>query len=731
MVGSGHSSSSRRLVASVVALAIATAGLVAIAEPAGAVHAAPWRFTTVTEDSQISGNSGAEPLKGWVLQCPAGYTAVSGGIVGGDETVGVRRLLEYPNPADGTYHILAYNYGGNGTTIRLAANCVWLDDVGSITTVTQEFARNGSGLAGGTLRCPEGTTVLSGGVDWSNTSRGRRIDYSTPITDGTTQGTGWYVAGYSDVSGVLGIELRCVSSSLLGSEYAEADDTRASSPGVGTAQAVCTTGYRLLTGGAAPAGTKNPGAYQGFSSVSGPLDARHWPVQGYQYGGAVLRALALCVPASTVSGSFTQRPPTLTTANSGSVTFTAADSAGENLTFACTLDAHQRACTAGSPVAFSGLADGVHSFVVTARNQSGAAYSFSVVWIVDTTAPVLSAHTPTGTASLTGPFGLTFSEAVQGVPASSVVVHAERANVDVAGTVAQQSTKTATWTPNAPLVPGETYRVSLDAAILDTAGNAAIPTFFTVRATTKVENTSVALQRSWDVDTKAIASGGAYIVSNLSGSQADLTFNATGGQTAVVDGIRMPDGGNADVYLDGVKKETVSFYAATAARVRVYRSAALTAGTHTISIRPLGTKPAASTNSWVAVDDVAVGFTVRQESSLVQSFRRVASASAYGGSYDTMTQAPAGDTTPARVQFNLVGTGFKVFATKTAASGQARVYVDGALKATINLSSAATTYKALVYSTTFALGPHVVRIEAVGTTTGANSSVNLDRITIS
>jgi hypothetical protein len=235
-----------------------------------------------------------------------------------------------------------------------------------------------------------------------------------------------------------------------------------------------------------------------------------------------------------------------------------------------------------------------------------------------------------------------------------------------------------------------------------------------------VENTNAALQRYWDVDNKTIASGGAYIVSNLSGSRAELTFTATAGQTASVYGIRMPDGGNADVYLDGVKKGTLSFYAATAARVRVYLSGSLTAGAHTISIRPLGTKPAASTNTWVAVDNVAIGTTVKQESALKQSFRPVSSASAFGGSYETMTQAPAADPTPARFQLALVGTGVKVYATKTPASGRARVYVDGALKSTINLNSASTVYKALVYSTTFAPGLHGIRIEAVGTTTGTN-----------
>jgi hypothetical protein len=721
----------RRTLTSVVALsvALAGAGLVANEAPAAAAaHAAPWRFTQVTEASSISGYAGAEPIKGWVLRCPAGYTAVSGGVTGGDEIDGVVRLLEYPNPADGTYHILLRNGATNGTTITLTANCVWLDDVGAITTVNAEFARNGSGRAGGILRCPAGTTPLSAGVDWSNFSANRRIEHSTPITDNTTHGTGWYVAGSSDVSGVLGIELRCVSSSLLAAEYAEAADSTAVTPGVGTAKARCTAGYRLLTGGSGPsAGVMNPGVYQGHS-LSGPADYLQWPALGYQASGVTLRALALCVPASTASVTFTQTPPALSTARSGTITFDAVDVAGETLTVSCNLDGVARSCASGTPVPYGPLLDRTHSFSVTVRNQSGFLQVFPFYWNVDATAPAIAAHT--STPSATGPINIIFSEAVEGASTSSVIVHAERANVDLAGTLTMLSTAVASWAPKKPLVTGEIYRVSATSAIHDIAGNALIPTFFNARTTT-VENTSSALQRSWDVDTKTIASGGAYIVSNLSGSRADVTFKATAGQTAAVFGIRMPDGGNGDIYLDGVKKATASFYAATAARARVFLSGALAAGTHTISIRPLGTKPAASTNSWVAVDNVTIGAAVKQESALTQTFRVVSVAGAYGGSYDTMTQAPAADSTPARVQLPFVGSGVKVFATKTADSGKARVYVDGALAATVNLNAASTTYKARVFSATLTAGPHVIRIEAVGTATGVKSAVNVDRITIS
>jgi hypothetical protein len=730
MLGSTRSRSIGRIVTSSVAFALGAAGVVVSPAPVEAVRAVPWRFTTVTLDSSISGWNGAEPLKGWVLQCPAGYTAVSGGIVGGDATSQVSRLLEYPNPADGTYHLVAYNGATSGTTIKLAATCVWLDDVGTITTVSREFPRNSSGRAGGELRCPAGTTVLSGGVDWSTTSRHRRIYYSSPITDGTSQGTGWYVAGYSDVpNSVLGIELRCVSTSLLGAEYAEADDSTAPSPGSGTAKAVCTSGYRLLTGGAAPAGTRTPGTYQG-RAVSGPLDPRQWPAQGYQMSGVTLRALALCVPASSVSVTFTQTPSESSTARSGTITFIAADSAGETVEDTCYLNGVQRACSSGTPANYGPLVDGGHSFHVIATNRSGSSRSSAFYWRVDATVPVVSGHTPTGSASLTGPLTITFSEPVTGVTASSLIVHAESANANVAGTIARPSSTTATWTPLTRLVPGETYRVSLTGAIRDAAGNALTPTYFNVRTTTTVENTSVALDEHWDLDGLTAASGGSYITSRLSGSRAELTFSATAGQTVSVYGIQRPDGGYADVYLDGVKKTTPSFYATTPTRSRVYLSGALTAGTHTISIRPLGTKPAASSDTSVAVDNVNIGATVRQESALRQTFRRTSSTSAYGGSYDLTVHTTDTDATPPRFRVIVVGTGFKLYAAKTPTSGKARVYVDGVLKTTIDLYSASTVYKALVYSTSFSLGQHGIRIEAVGTGSGTNSTINVDRIAV-
>ena len=217
-------------------------------------------------------------------------------------------------------------------------------------------------------------------------------------------------------------------------------------------------------------------------------------------------------------------------------------------------------------------------------------------------------------------------------------------------------------------------------------------------------------------------------MSRLAGSRAERTFTASAGKRVSVYGIRLPDGGHAAIYLDGRKVATPSFYAPTAARGRVYRSAQLRAGTHTISIRPLGTKPAASSNAWVAIDNVVIGSSVKQETWLEHRFARVSTASAYGGSYDTMTQANGTDTTPAQVQLTFVGPGSRSRHEDACLSPSPRLHRRRAQDDN-RPQQTRTSYKALVYSTTFGSGAHAPH-RGGRHEDRAKSSVNLDRISI-
>jgi hypothetical protein len=719
-------SAARPVSTAIAALLLATSGMLGSPNLALAAHAVPWRFTTlVSANESIAAYDGTEHTGDYLLQCPAGYIPVSGGVKAGAGSYLLARLTESTDTtAGGFYHVILINLGFPAVSFTISVTCVWADDIGTITYVSAAFTRSASGWAGGELLCPNGTTTFSTSLDWSVHAAARTINYSRPVTRGSQNGQGWYAAGYSPSSGAtLGLSLRCVSLSLVTSETAVTSD------GSTTAVATCPSGYRLLTGGIGPTeDEENPAVDQGWG-VSGPYDYYRYVAFG-EPNGVTFRAVALCVPSSTVSVTFTQEPPALTNQTTNSLAFTAADSAGESFQITqCLLDGSPHNCWSGSPFSVGPLTDGPHNFIVEVTNQYGAFASDLAQWTIDATVPTIASHSPASGWSLTGPLTIAFSEAVTGVSTSSVTVHAEAANVNVAGTIAKVDASHYTWTPASRLVPGETYRFSFTSAIHDLAGNAMTATYFTVRATTTVQNSSPAMHEYWDVDTNASASGGSYISSRVSGSRADLTFTATAGQTVGVWGIRTPNGGNANIYLDGVLASNPSFYSATTVRNEVYLSGPLAAGSHTISIRPLGTKPSASTGTWVGIDNLTIGATVKQESAFNQHFRRVSSSSASGGSYDLMVHTTDADTGP-RFQATVVGTGVKIYATKTATSGSAKVYVDGVLKATINLNAASTTYKALVYSGTFALGQHVIKLVAVGTSSGSNSDVNLDRLTV-
>ncbi|HEY2916914.1 MAG TPA: Ig-like domain-containing protein [Candidatus Limnocylindrales bacterium] len=705
---------------------LATTGVIAAPVPAAAAaHAVPWRFATlVSADESIAAYDGTEHTGDYLLQCPAGYIPVSGGVKAGAGSTLLARLLESTDTnAGGFYHIILINLGFPAVSFTISATCVWADDIGTITYVSAAFTRSAGGWAGGELLCPNGTTTFSASVDWSLHAADRTLNYSRPVTRGTQNGEGWYVAGYSPSNGAtLGLSLRCVDLSLLTGE------TVVTSDGDSTAVASCASGARLLNGGVGPTEDEENAAVDQGWGVSGAYDYYRYAAFG-SANGVTFRDVALCVPSSTASAEFTQTPPALSTATSGSITFTASDSAGESVTPTCYLDGVLQGCASGFPNNFGPLAEGPHSYDVYVKNQYGTSGPVVFGWTIDSVPPTIVKHSPSSGLGLNAPVTITFSEPVQGVGISSVLVHAQSANVAVSGKTARPTSTTATWTPTAPLVPGETYRFSITSTVHDLAGNHLAATFFNVRAATTVENTSTAMHEYWDLDSSAIASGGSYISSRVAGSRADLTFTTTAGQTVGVWGIRAPNGGNARIYVDGVLASNPSFYAATTARNEVYLSGPLTAGSHTISIRPLGTKPSASSGAWVGIDSLDVGATVNQESALTQRFPRVTNAGAYGSSYDVMLHKTDTDAAP-RFQATVVGTGVKVYATETATSGSAKIYVDGVLKATVNLHAATTTYRVLVYSGSFSLGVHVVKVVAVGTSSGSGSDVGLDRLTV-
>jgi hypothetical protein len=89
-------------------------------------------------------------------------------------------------------------------------------------------------------------------------------------------------------------------------------------------------------------------------------------------------------------------------------------------------------------------------------------------------------------------------------------------------------------------------------------------------------------------------------VASAAGSTASLRFTGTGVDWITYTG---PGWGQAEVLIDGVSRGTVDLYASNAQAQSALAYRGLSAGSHTIVIKVLGTKnPAATSTTAVPID---------------------------------------------------------------------------------------------------------------------------------
>lgn len=134
-----------------------------------------------------------------------------------------------------------------------------------------------------------------------------------------------------------------------------------------------------------------------------------------------------------------------------------------------------------------------------------------------------------------------------------------------------------------------------------TAANVTVDGFLVGTSTTPVQETSskVAFD-SWTLTTTSGPSAGSYRGSGATGATATFTFTGTRVDWITADG---PDFGRAAVSIDGGPAVTVDLYRRTAAWQVVGRSVTgLAPGTHTITVRALGTRNRSSHGTRIAVD---------------------------------------------------------------------------------------------------------------------------------
>jgi len=698
---------------------------VLVPAPTQAAQAVPWRFS-IQGSLQSSFSSGQ--TKAVTATCPDGYVLVGGGF-STSEPSQLELVAQYRSSAT-EWTVIAHAYAA--MTVKAWPVCAWGSHVDSITTVSADLPRDaGTGVASGVLNCPVGQKALFAGFDWNTAVNAgtRRIDGAAPAANGN----GWGVSAWSPVDDSLHAEMYCISATALGGVTGPIVQNVAPDSATTFDTAVsCPAGQRTLSGGALAGSGSGAVLNTEALSVAGAYAEVTTGVRllGHKFPGTGIYKAAWCIPASVPSVFYESAPPTRDNQTSFQFSFGVVEPTGEQVLVYCYLDdvLLTSDCSDGKRLV-SNLGAGPHTFTVRVLNRSWQSIDASHTWTVDLTAPTVSDIDQFATLGST--VNILFSEDVTGVSGSTVFVAKVDSQDVVPGKLVVVDGDSATWSPAGRLVPGERYEMVFS-GVSDVAGNAMPPQAIPLGVPVRVSTDDPSLVETWDVDKAKAASGGSYATSRGKGSSLTWTFSSGAGKKAVVYGVKSPRSGKAAVYVDGVKKATVSLYATRAGyNLPVFTSSALSAGQHKVEVRVLGSKARASQGTWVGLDRLKVGTTVQQESKARHRFRTVVTTEALDGSYDTVDHMSAKDT-GAAPSYSLVfrGTEVHVYGTFTPTSGSARLYVDGVLKATVSLKGATFYREEIGGVTGLTDAVHTLRIVPVGTATGASSAVGVDVVRV-
>jgi hypothetical protein len=311
-------------------------------------------------------------------------------------------------------------------------------------------------------------------------------------------------------------------------------------------------------------------------------------------------------------------PPetTIDSGPSGTVNDTSASfafsSTEPDSTFECRIDAGAfQSCT--SPKSYSNLSNGSHTLEVRATDGAGntdatpASRTWTVDATVDTTAPAVQppARSFVQNSRLdtsTIPVQLTWSATDSGGVATYQLQQSTNG-----GAYQNVSLPSATATTiTRPLTPGNTYQFQVRAQ--DKTGNWSSwkpGSRFQVDAYQESAS-AISYVGLWSTQTLAGTYGGAQKYAKGAGTEK-ATFAFTGNEVAWV-APTSSNRGKADVYLDGTRVATVDLYSSSGqTRKVVFSRAGLDPSvSHTLEVRVLGTKNAASKGKRVDVDAFVV-----------------------------------------------------------------------------------------------------------------------------
>jgi bacillopeptidase F len=234
---------------------------------------------------------------------------------------------------------------------------------------------------------------------------------------------------------------------------------------------------------------------------------------------------------------------------------------------------------------------------------------------------------------------------------------------------------------------------------------------------------------AWSGFVDAAASGGGYRAASTAGATA--TFAETG-STATASVALMtfkgPNMGRAAITVDGVSKGTIDLYAAGSPSRATFTFSATSATAHSVVVRVLGTKNAASSGTQVRVDGFKRGSTLVDDTSPSVRYGcwdSIRSGRALGGNARV---GSAGGT----LVFDTVGPVFTFITERGPAFGKARVTVDGVNKGTVDCYSPTERWLSRQTYGGLGAGQHHVVIDVLGTKNAASSgtTVVFDGITL-
>ena len=211
--------------------------------------------------------------------------------------------------------------------------------------------------------------------------------------------------------------------------------------------------------------------------------------------------------------------------------------------------------------------------------------------------------------------------------------------------------------------------------------------------TTRIEENdkSIAYSGNWYTNGSPLNSGGSAALTNAIGATAVVTFTGTG---ITWIGVLDPWSGMATVYLDGTRNTVDTYGSSTFYQQALFKVRGLANGPHTLSIEVTHVRDPNAMGSWVWID----GFDVENGSGVTGGvtattgrIEQNSPALTYTGVWFPNTSAVQSGgsavlaTDPgSRATINFNGTGITWIAYRDQWSGIARVYVDGALKATVD-----------------------------------------------